>query len=371
MPHIKELKQLLSGYFSFSRHGLECLAYFIFGILTVRTVNLSKIANSCGSPAKSNSIFRRFQRLIKHLKPSHKQLFNMIESVFKLEGKLTLCLDRTNWKLGKVHINYLVISIAYNGTAIPVIWSLLTDKKCGNSDFEDRRRLCDRLWKFLEPSRVEVLLADREFVSADWIAYLKSHEIPFIMRAKESLTTYNNKGNKLSLSKTFNGLKQGQMKCLNGQRDLLGCDVYIACKRLADGQLLILVSNFSEEAVCELYRMRWQIETLFSAMKQRGFNLESTHINDHDRLSALFFLTSIAFIWAYRQGDIALTKKLLAFKPKKHGYAQCSIVRAGLDIIAKAISEMLTKPKKIIASLRLIFRRNISQAEERRYLGVM
>ena len=49
----------------------------------------------------------------------------------------------------------------------------------------------------------------------------------------------------------------------------------------------------------------------------------------------------------------------------------CSIVRAGLDIIAKAISEMLTKPKKIIASLRLVFRRNISQAEERRYLGVM
>jgi hypothetical protein len=128
MPHIKELKQLLSGYFSFSRHGVECLAYFIFGILTVRTVNLSKIANSCGSPAKSSSIFRRFQRLIKHLKPCHKQLFNMIESVFKLEGKLTLCLDRTNWKLGKVHINYLVISIAYNGTAIPVIWSLLTDK---------------------------------------------------------------------------------------------------------------------------------------------------------------------------------------------------------------------------------------------------
>ena len=222
MQNIKELKKLLSDYFTFSRHGLECLSYFIFGMLIVHTVNLSKIANSCGSPAKTTSIYKRFQRFIKHLKFKPEQLFKMIESVFKFHGKLTLCLDRTNWKIGKVHINYLVISIAYDGVAIPLIWSLLPDKKCGNSDFEDRRRLFDRLLKFIDASRIEVLLAAREFLSADWVAYLKSHGIPFIIRAKENLIVRSSKGNKVSLKTVFKGVPKGKTLHLAHERDLLG-----------------------------------------------------------------------------------------------------------------------------------------------------
>ena len=147
--------------------------------------------------------------------------------------------------------------------------------------------------------------------------------------------------------------------------------MYISCKKLKDGQLLILVSNFASQAVCELYRIRWQIETLFSALKQRGFNLESTHITTAARLSNLFFIVSIAFIWAYRQGDICLAKGWVPLKPKKHGYAQHSIVRTGINIIAKAISEILINPKKIIASIRLIFKRNITKIDQQKYLGVL
>jgi hypothetical protein len=40
-------------------------------------------------------------------------------------------MDRTNWKFGKVNINYLVLGVAYKGMAIPLFWDLL-DKK-GNS----------------------------------------------------------------------------------------------------------------------------------------------------------------------------------------------------------------------------------------------
>ena len=82
----------------------------------------------------------------------------MIRKVFNLTGPLTLCLDRTNWKFGKTHINYLVVSIAYKGIAIPFIWSLLPDKKRGNSDFNDRRNLFDRLLKFIDPTEIKVLL---------------------------------------------------------------------------------------------------------------------------------------------------------------------------------------------------------------------
>ncbi len=371
MQHIKELKQLLSNYFTFSRHGLECLTYFIFGMLIVHTVNLAQIANSCGSTAKNPSIYKRFQRFIKYMKFKPEELFAMNQTVFNLKGKLTLCLDRTNWKIGKVHVNYLVISMAYNGVAIPLLWSLLTDKKCGNSDFEDRRQLFDRLLQFIDPSRIEVLLADREFFSADWVAYLKSHRISFVIRVKENLITYNSQGKKISLNQLFKSVPVNKTSHLKRQRTLLGCEISLSCKKLEGGELLILASSFASESVTELYRIRWQIETLFSALKKRGFNLEATHIATPERLSNLFFIVSIAFIWAYRQGDICLSAKTIRLKPKKHGYAQCSIVRAGMDIIAKAISEMLLKPKKILASLRLIFKRNLTEKEKLEYLGVL
>jgi len=154
------------------------------------------------------------------LKFADKALFLMICQVFNLTGPLTLCMDRTNWKFGKIHINYLVVSIAYKGVSIPFIWCLLTDKKRGNSDFEDRRNLFDRLLQFVHPIQIKVLLGDREFLSGDWAAYLKGKGIDLIIRAKENLTTYH-KGKTKSLKQVFSNLRTDQVLHLK-QRCLVG-----------------------------------------------------------------------------------------------------------------------------------------------------
>ena len=125
----------------------------------------------------------------------------------------------------------------------------------------------------------------------------------------------------------------------------------ISAKKLRNGELLILVSNHKVTDVFDQYRIRWEIETLFSALKTRGFDLEAKHITKPERLSNLFFVVTIAFIWAYRQGDLILMYKPI--KLKKHGYPQHSIIRQGLNVITKSISEIvctgvLTKYKKYI-----------------------
>jgi len=33
-------------------------------------------------------------------------------------------MDRTNWKWGKTHVNILMLSIAYKGISIPIVWSV-------------------------------------------------------------------------------------------------------------------------------------------------------------------------------------------------------------------------------------------------------
>ena len=44
----------------------------------------------------------------------------------------TLALDRTNWKVGRVDINILMLSIVWRGIGFPVVWLVLP--KAGNSD---------------------------------------------------------------------------------------------------------------------------------------------------------------------------------------------------------------------------------------------
>ena len=71
-------------------------------------------------------------------------------------------------------------------------------------------------------------------------------------------------------------------------------------RQLKSGELLILASNQKFAEVFDQYRIRWEIETLFSAVKKRGFDLEATHLTDPQRLSNLFFVVSIVriqFIW--------------------------------------------------------------------------
>ena len=50
--------------------------------------------------------------------------------------------------------------------------------------------------------------------------------------------------------------------------------VFVAALHLKTGELLIVVTNDAPEEALAIYAQRWQIETLFAALKTRGFNLE-------------------------------------------------------------------------------------------------
>jgi hypothetical protein len=53
----------------------------------------------------------------------------------------TLALDRTNWKVGAVDLNILMLSIIYCGVGTPVVWIVLS--KAGNSDTGERTTVAE------------------------------------------------------------------------------------------------------------------------------------------------------------------------------------------------------------------------------------
>lgn len=74
---------------------------------------------------------------------------------------MSLCLDRTEWKLGRLSIKLLLIGVAHQGVAYPLVWCFLG--KAGSSSLQEQLRLLRRLLSFLAKEPIQTLLADREF----------------------------------------------------------------------------------------------------------------------------------------------------------------------------------------------------------------
>lgn len=89
------------------------------------------------------------------------QLALMIYRLFGL-GKVTLTIDRTNWKWGKSNLNIFMLGVVYKGIAIPLYWHML-DKR-GNTNHLERCELIERFIKQFGKDNLEMIVADREFV---------------------------------------------------------------------------------------------------------------------------------------------------------------------------------------------------------------
>ena len=214
--------------------------------------------------------------------------------------------------------------------AIPIYW-LLLDKK-GNSNTRERIALMKRFIRQFGKQHILGLLADREFIGEDWLKWLKSEGIDFVIRIKKDALVPNSRGEKVQVQKLFRFLKPSEQSVIQDQRLMTGVNVYLSALRLADGELLIVASASRSDDAIKTYAARWQIETLFACLKGRGFNLEDTHVTNRLRIKRLLVLAVVAFCWAHRSGEWQ-HEHVKPIKVKTHQRLAKSIFKAGLDVI--------------------------------------
>src|SRR5262249_24522938 len=146
---------------------------------------------------------------------------------------------------------------------------------------------------------IACLLGDREFVGKQWFQFLRRHRIKFQMRLKKDTLVRNRRRKLVHAWRLFASTRVDQMLVIPEVRRMWGMELYLSGCYLGSGEYLILVSaDYSPEPAQE-YKKRWGIETLFGALKSRGFNLEETRLKDPERLSRLLALLAIAFTWAF------------------------------------------------------------------------
>jgi hypothetical protein len=129
--------------------------------------------------------------------------------------------------------------------------------------------------------------------------------------------------------------------------------LYVAGLKLFDGDFLIIVTNENPGNAVKTYGLRWEIESLFSCLKGRGFNFEDTHITDQERIKKLLALLAIAFCWAHKTGEWQ-HEECDPIKIKKHGRPSVSLFRYGLDYLIEAIVNVSSRMDLFATCLALI-----------------
>lgn len=163
---------------------IKFIVNFIEALITKRTVNLSALALCFCQKAKLESAYRRLQRFFEKVYFDDQVLAKVLAGMLGNQ-KHVLIMDRTNWKFGQQNINFLVLSVAYQGVAIPLFWVIIRDKR-GNSDTEERIFLMRRYLKAFGSDRIEYFLADREFIGHDWLSFLIENDIGFYIRVRNN-----------------------------------------------------------------------------------------------------------------------------------------------------------------------------------------
>ena len=104
---------------------------------------------------------------------------------FLPDAPYTPALDRTQWMLARVPINFLVLSIVHDRIALPLFWKV--PAKRGNSNTQERIALWRRFLTVMGGDKIDRRVAERECIGTDFFACLQAHHIPFCIRIRHDM----------------------------------------------------------------------------------------------------------------------------------------------------------------------------------------
>lgn len=167
---------------------IKLIAQLIIALCKVQSVYFEKLLLAFEPYAQSGSNLRRIQRFMADYMLDCNLIVWMIFKLLPYEPPYVLMKDRTNWKFGQTNINILVIAIAYDCLAFPLIYRLMPQR--GNSSTSEIIGLIDRYIHLFGKEIIAELFADREFVEEEWIAYLNRKSIAYHLRIRNNFGVF-------------------------------------------------------------------------------------------------------------------------------------------------------------------------------------
>jgi hypothetical protein len=341
MADIRLLERTLAATVPLNRARRNFLAKFVVALIQVKTVNLAEVAHAFSGRALPESSYKRIQRFLRHFELPYASVALALLRQAGVAAPFVLTLDRTEWQLGAVWLNVLVVGVAYRGVALPVLWRALPKKGCASSG--EKLEAVTAFVRLFGAGSVQFLTADREFADRKLFRHLRAAGIDFRIRVKRNTLVSNGRGQAVQAFRLFRAQRVGVALALPGLRKCWGLELHLTGLRLPTGEYVIVAApHVTADALAD-YSRRWEIETLFGCLKTRGFRLEETHVTDPERLQKLVALLALSFCWAVVVGAWLAAQKPL--KVKKHGRRCKSLFRHGLDYLRRILCNLESRAK--------------------------
>lgn len=345
MKYISELSSILSQQLNWHKSRIDCFAQMLLGLFIVRSVNLSEIAVAMdGSKASIDSRYKRIYRFFSNFELDFVWIARWIYGLFfDKNHKVYIAIDRTNWYWGKAKINVFMLSICYEGMAIPLFWRLLN--KAGSTTAKEQIELLSQFINTFGKESIQGVLGDREFPNKALIAWLVDENIPFYLRIKGNVDVCIGRKKFKTSAQLFNHLAAYQQQVFGMKVCVFGQSLYLAGSKNSREDLMIVVTNQPPKNAIACYLRRWEIECLFSALKTKGWRFEDTRVIESKRIEKLLVLLALGFVWAHRIGEWrASVKPIVLKKLRNQKRPKNSFFRLGLDYLR----DLLTNYKKNI-----------------------
>ena len=356
MPYVRSLTDVLSGYLDWHLSRLKLMARFTSSVLTLTTTDLSKVALALKAGPKQESNYRRIQRFLSGYEVDFTALGSLLLHLLPQRPPYEVVIDRTEWHFGETAVNILMVGIAHEGMAFPIAWTALPSG--GSSDFQSQAKVLERFLEVVDPDSIKVVTADREFISVPWMRRLRDRGIPFTIRLRSDRRIWESpEGPSLPARMHARTVAPGSERTLEGTRYLSGAQedgaqedgaeevlvpVRVVIRRIGDEDsddpfLILATSGIDPAEATEFYRQRWAIETLFAALKSRGFDLEETRVTEPGKVENLVGLLALAFGWTRLVGEERAAREGPP-TTKSHGRKERSLFRYGLDRLQNIFS---------------------------------
>lgn len=348
MKYINELKGILGQQLNWHKSRLDCFAQMLLALFTVRSINLSEIAVAMQSEALIASRYKRVRRFFSDFEFDFTCISRWIYFLFfSKSDKVYISIDRTNWYWGKSKINIFMLSVCYEGIAIPLFWILLN--KAGSTTAKEQISLVSKFTSTFGKESIQGILADREFPNKHFIAWLVEENISFYFRIKGNVDVCIGKKKYKSAAELFAHLTPYQQEIFGMCVHVFGQLLYLAASKNSRDELMIIVTNRSPKNAVACYLRRWEIETLFAALKTRGWRLEETHVVNQQRIEKLLSLLAIGFIWAHKIGEWKAEVNPIPLKKlRNQKIPQNSFFRYGLDALRDFLTSFKINKNKFL-----------------------
>lgn len=295
--------RVLLKHFSFHPSRIRTFQGLISGMLTGSSVQVPSLSKALKGTASLDSKQKRIYRFLNEQEICDEAAARLISSLLP-QGPWVLAMDRTNWKFGDHDHNILTLAVIQDGIAVPILFTPL--QSCGNSSTEERIEIISRFIKIFGVGSIATLLADREFIGAEWFEWLDSKGISFVIRIKGNQKLKHHNGGTMDAAKMCEP-DQTYDTAIASQK------IKVSCKALAEEKLIVAHSADIVDAM-NLYAKRWDIETMFKALKSNGFRLESSHIKCPIKFKKILIIAAISFAIAVKAGKIKHEQKPIPWR---------------------------------------------------------